>query len=115
MSAQNTSAGGRLPEAEAIHAAGLLSYQDGAVVSRTLLKHTAGAVTMFAFDEGQGLSEHTSPFDALVFLLEGGAEITVSGKPIVAKAGDFVFLPANQPHGLKATTRFKMMLTMLRS
>lgn len=115
MSAQNAGVGGRLPVAEAIPAAGLLSYQNGAVVSRTLLKHTAGSVTMFAFDEGQGLSEHTSPFDAFVYLLEGGAEITVSGKPIVANTGDLVLLPANEPHGLKATTRFKMMLTMLRS
>lgn len=115
MSAQIANPVGGLPAAEAIAAAGLLSYQDGAVVSRTLLKHTAGSVTMFAFDEGQGLSEHTSPFDAFVFLLDGGAEITVSGKPIVAKTGDLVLLPANEPHGLKATTRFKMILTMLRS
>ena len=115
MSTQNASAAGRLPAAEAIPAVGLLRYQDGAVESRTLLKHTAGSVTMFAFDEGQGLSEHTSPFDALVFLLEGGAEITVSEKLIVAKTGDLLLLPANEPHGLRATTRFKMMLTMLRA
>jgi quercetin dioxygenase-like cupin family protein len=115
MSTANAGTTGRVPSAEAIPASGLLSYQDGAVVSRTLLKHTAGSVTMFAFDEGQGLSEHTSPFDAFVYLLEGGAEITVSGKPIVAKTGDLVLLPANEPHGLKATSRFKMMLTMLRS
>ena len=115
MSTQNANSAGRLAAAEAIPAARLLSYQDGAVVSRTLLKHTAGSVTMFAFDEGQGLSEHTSPFDAFVYLLEGEAEITVSGKPIFAKSGDMVLLPANVPHGLKATTRFKMTLTMLRS
>ena len=115
MTTANAGAVGKLPAAVAIPAAGLLIYQDGAVVSRTLLKHTAGSVTMFAFDEGQGLSEHTSPFDAFVYLLEGGAEITVSGKPIVAKTGDLVLLPANEPHGLKATSRFKMMLTMLRS
>ena len=115
MSTANAGAARRLPAAEAIPAAGLLSYQDGAVVSRTLLKHPAGSVTMFAFDEGQGLSEHTSPFDAFVYLVEGGVEITVSGKPIVAKTGDLVLLPANEPHGLKATSRFKMMLTMLRS
>ena len=115
MSAENAKAAGWLAAAEAVPAAGLLSYQDGAVVSRTLLKHAAGSVTMFAFDEGQGLSEHTSPFDAFVFLLDGRAEITVSGKPIVANSGDLVLLPANEPHGLKATTRFKMMLTMLRS
>src|ERR1700757_103938 len=102
MSTQNASAAGRLPAAEAIPAVGLLGYQDGAVESRTLLKHTAGSVTMFAFDEGQGLSEHTSPFDALVFLLEGGAEITVSEKLIVAKTGDLLLLPANEPHGLRA-------------
>jgi quercetin dioxygenase-like cupin family protein len=115
MSAQIANPVGGLPAAEAIAAAGLLIYQDGAVVSRTLLKHAAGSVTMFAFDEGQGLSEHTSPFDAVVFLLEGGAEITVSGRPISVKTGDLVLLPANEPHGLKATSRFKMMLTMLRS
>ena len=115
MSGQNASAAGRLPPAEGIAAAGLLNYQDGAVVSRTLLKHTAGSVTMFAFDEGQGLSEHTSPFDAFVYLLEGGVEITVSGRPIAAKGGDLVLLPANEPHGLRATSRFKMILTMLRS
>jgi quercetin dioxygenase-like cupin family protein len=115
MSPKIANPAGGLPPAEAISAAGLLSYQEGAVVSRTLLKHSAGSVTIFAFDEGQGLSEHTSPFDALVYLLEGGAEITVSGKAIVAKAGDLVLLPANEAHGLKATTRFKMMLTMLRS
>ena len=115
MSGQNASAVGRLPVAEAIPATGLLNCQDGAVVSRTLLKHTAGSVTVFAFDEGQGLSEHTSPFDALVYLLEGGAEITVSGRPIAAQSGDLVLLPANEPHGLRATSRFKMMLTMLRS
>lgn len=115
MREQNAGAAGRLPVAVAIPAAGLLSYQDGSVVSRTLLKHAMGAVTMFAFDEGQGLSEHTSPFDAFLYLLEGEAEISVSGKRIEAKTGDLVLLPANEPHGLKATARFKMMLTMLRS
>jgi len=105
----------RLRPAEAHAAAGLLSYQEGAVVSRMLLKHAAGSVTLFAFDEGQGLSEHTSPFDALVLVLEGTAEIRVSGKAIQAKAGDLTLMPANEPHGLQATTRFKMMLTMMRS
>jgi len=105
----------RLSPAEAHSAAGLLNYQEGAVVSRILLKHAGGSVTVFAFDEGQGLSEHTSPFDALVFLLEGTAEIRVSGKAIQAKAGDLVLMPANEPHGLQATKRFKMMLTMQRS
>jgi quercetin dioxygenase-like cupin family protein len=104
----------RLSPAEAHAAAGLLNYQEGAVVSRTLVKHAAGSVTLFAFDDGQGLSEHTSPFDALVLVLEGAAEIRVSGKPIQTKAGDLVLLPANEPHGLQATARFKMMLTMMR-
>jgi len=105
---------GKLPSAEAIEAAGILQYQEGAVVSRTVLKEGAGSVTIFAFDEGQGLTEHTSPFDALVYVLEGVAEIRVAGKPIDAKAGDLIWMPAHQPHGLKAVTRFKMMLTMLR-
>ena len=104
-----------LTAAEAHAAAGLLNYQEGAVVSRVLLKHAAGSVTLFAFEEGQGLTEHTSPFDALVLVLEGTVEIRVSGKPIQAKTGDLVLMPANEPHGLQATTRFKMMLTMLRS
>ncbi len=114
MSGQNEATAGKLAAGEAISATGLLQYQEGSVVSRTLLKHASGSVTVFAFDAGQGLSEHTSPFDALVFLLEGGAEISVSGKAIMAKAGDLVRLPANEPHGLKAVTRFKMILTMMR-
>ena len=110
----NATSAVRLSAGEAHSAAGLLNYQEEAVVSRTLVKLPAGSVTLFAFDEGQGLSEHTSPFDALVFLLEGTAEIRVSGKAVPAKAGDLVLMPANEPHGLQATTRFKMMLTMLR-
>src|SRR5215468_7813271 len=111
----SASTAARLSPAEAHAAAGLLNYQEGAVVSRILLKHAAGSVTLFAFDEGQGLSEHTSPYDALVLLLEGAAEIRISGKPIQVKAGDVILMPANEPHGLQATTRFKMMLTMMRS
>lgn len=114
MEAQSAAKAGRLLGAEAIAAAGLLNYQEGAVVSRILVKNAAGSVTLFAFDQGQGLTEHTSPFDALVLLLEGMAEIRVSGKAIPAKAGDLVLMPANEPHGLQATTRFKMILTMLR-
>lgn len=115
MSEKSPTAAARIAPAEAFSAMGLLQYQDGAVVSRTLLKHSGGSVTLFAFDAGQGLSEHTSPFDALVLLLEGEAEIRVSGKPIHAKTGDLILMPANEPHGLQATTRFKMMLTMMRS
>jgi quercetin dioxygenase-like cupin family protein len=85
------------------------------VVSRTLVAKPTGSVTLFAFDEGQSLSEHTAPFDALVQMVEGEAEITIAGKPIRAAAGELVLMPANQPHALKALTRFKMLLTMIRS
>jgi len=115
MEAQSAAKTARLSPAEAFAATDLLQYQDGAVVSRILLKHAAGSLTLFAFDEGQGLTEHTSPYDALVLLLEGAAEIRISGKPIQVKAGDVILMPANEPHGLQATTRFKMMLTMMRS
>jgi quercetin dioxygenase-like cupin family protein len=93
----------------------LIAYQEGAVVSRALVQREKGTVTLFAFDAGQGLSEHTAPFDALVQVLEGEVEITISGKPIRAGAGELVLMPANEPHGLKALTRFKMLLTMIRS
>ena len=93
----------------------LVVYQSGSVVSRTLLKKSTGTVTLFAFDAGQALSEHTAPFDALVHILDGEAEITISGKPIRARAGDLVLMPANEPHALLAATRFKMLLTMIRS
>ena len=93
----------------------LVTYQDGAVVSRTLVKAATGTITLFAFDEEQGLSEHTTPYNALAQVLEGEAEITVSGKPMRTKAGETILLPANQPHALKAVTRFKMLLTMIRS
>jgi quercetin dioxygenase-like cupin family protein len=93
----------------------LANYQEGAVVSRTLVSRLTGTITLFAFDEGQGLSEHTAPFDAFVHILEGEAEIVVSGKPFLTKTGEAILLPANQPHALKALTRFKMLLTMIRS
>ena len=93
----------------------LLSYQEGAVVSRTLIDKTAGTVTIFAFDEGQGLSEHTAPFDAMVMLLDGEAEIRISGRPFRLKAGEMIVMPANQPHSLRAIVAFKMMLIMIRS
>jgi len=93
----------------------LADYQEGSVVSRTIIDKKAGTVTFFAFAEGQGLSEHTAPFDALVYLVEGEAEIVISGKPIHLKGGEMVIMPANQPHALKATKNFKMILTMIRS
>ena len=93
----------------------LADYQKGSVVSRTIIDKKTGTVTFFAFDEGQGLSEHTAPFDALVYLLDGEAEVVISGKPFRLKGGEMVVMPANDPHALKAITRFKMVLTMIRS
>jgi quercetin dioxygenase-like cupin family protein len=93
----------------------LIDYQDGAVVSREIMNRKAGTVTLFAFDEGQGLSEHMAPFDAMVYVLDGEAEITISGKPLNLKQGEMVIMPANQPHSLKATKRFKMVLTMIKN
>jgi quercetin dioxygenase-like cupin family protein len=108
-------AGVELPFAERLRTLDLIAYQDGAVVSRTLLKRASGTLTMFAFDQGQGLSEHTAPFDALVQVLDGEAEVVIAGKPHHLAAGDVILMPANQPHALTAQTRFKMLLTMLRA
>lgn len=93
----------------------LADYQKGSVVSRTILEKKTGTVTFFAFDKGQGLSEHTAPFDALVYILDGEAEIVISGKPFHLKEGEMVIMPANQPHSLRAIKKFKMILTMIRS
>jgi len=96
-------------------AADLVGYQEAAIVSRTLLKGPAGTVTAFAFDAGQELSEHTAPYDALILMLDGAAEVRVSGVPHQLVAGDVLLLPADAPHSVKATARFKMILTMLRA
>lgn len=93
----------------------LVEYQEGTVVSKTLVKKKTGTVTLFAFDAGEGLSEHTTPFDALVLVADGDVEITISGKPSVVKQGEMLMLPANEPHALRAITRFKMLLIMIRS
>jgi quercetin dioxygenase-like cupin family protein len=93
----------------------MVSYQEAAVVSRQITKAEAGNVTLFTFDKGQELSEHTAPFDALVHILEGEAQVTISGKPFDLKTGDAIVMPANDPHALKATQRFKMLLTMIRA
>jgi quercetin dioxygenase-like cupin family protein len=93
----------------------LVNYQDAAVVSRQITKAEAGNVTLFAFDKDQGLSEHTAPFDALVHILEGDAQVTISGKSFDLKTGDAIIMPANEPHALKAVQRFKMLLTMIRA
>jgi quercetin dioxygenase-like cupin family protein len=115
MSSQQPQNKREMPIAEVVRVSDLVNYQDGAVVSRTLVTRSTGTVTLFAFDEGQGLSEHTAPFDAVAQVLEGQAEIVVSGKPLRTTAGEAVLMPANQPHSLKALTRFKMLLTMIRS
>lgn len=98
-----------------VRAAGLVDYQENSVVSRTIIDEDSGTVTLFAFDRDQGLSEHTAPYDALLLLLDGEAVVTVSGKPIRLMEGEITLMPANEPHSLKATTRFKMMLTMISS
>jgi len=103
------------PKSEILHMAELVSYQDGSVVSRQITKADAGNVTLFAFDKDQELSEHTAPFDALVHMLDGDAEIKISGKAYKLKTGDAIIMPANEPHALRALTRFKMLLTMIRN
>jgi quercetin dioxygenase-like cupin family protein len=92
----------------------LADYVAGSVVSRTLVKSAAGTLTLFAFDAGQGLSEHTAPYDAVVQVLDGTVTLTIGGQPLVAKAGETVLMPANVPHALHGTARFKMLLTMIR-
>ena len=91
----------------------LVAYEKGSVVSRTIIDKKAGTVTLFSFDGGQGLSEHTAPFDALVCILDGEAEIVISGKPFHLKSGEAIVMPAGQPHAVKALKRFKMLLTMI--
>jgi len=102
------------PKSEVLHMVDLASYQDGSVVSRQITKEDAGNITLFAFDEGQELSEHTAPYDALVHVLDGEVEVRISGKPYQLKTGDAIIMPANDPHALKAVTKFKMLLTMIR-
>jgi quercetin dioxygenase-like cupin family protein len=101
--------------AKALKMGDLVEYQAGSIVSRTLIERPTGTVTLFGFDEGQGLSEHTAPFDALVCVLEGETEIAVSGTPFMLQAGDMIIMPAHEPHAVKAIKKFKMMLTMIRS
>lgn len=104
-----------MESAHVFHLSDLVSYQDGTVVSKTIIDKPTGTVTLFAFAEGQGLSEHTAPYDALVYLVDGEAEIIISGQPLHLKAGETVIMPANQPHALKAVKPFKMVLTMIRA
>jgi quercetin dioxygenase-like cupin family protein len=99
---------------ECVDLAELVSYQEGSIVSRSLAKRPGGSVTLFAFDRGQALSEHTAPFDALVQVLDGEVELVVGGKAVTAQAGQAVLMPSQVPHALNAVQRFKMLLTMLR-
>lgn len=92
-----------------------IAYQDGSVVSKEIIRKETGTISLFAFDEGQGLSEHTAPFEAFVNILDGEAEITIAGIPHTVSAGEFIILPANQPHALKAIMKFKMLLVMIKS
>lgn len=93
----------------------LAAYQAGSVVSRTLIDRKIGTITLFSFDAGQGLSEHTAPFDAFVQIVDGTAEVTIDGKMQRLTAGEIIIMPANIPHSLKAVERFKMMLVMIRA
>ncbi len=93
----------------------MVDYQDGSVVSREITSSKTGTLTVFAFDKGQGLSEHTAPFDATVLCLDGKVDVTISGKTIQLESGEMVIMPANQPHALKAEEKFKMLLIMIRS
>jgi quercetin dioxygenase-like cupin family protein len=115
MSSQQEKIARGMPVAEVVRLVDLVNYQEGSVVSREIIRRNTCNVTLFAFDAGQGLSEHTSPFDALAQLLEGEVEIVISGKPLRAGAGEMVLMPASEPHALKAITKFKMLLTMIRS
>ena len=93
----------------------MLQYQDGSIVSRVLLKNKGGTVTLFAFDVGEGLSEHTAPFDALVVVTDGEADIEIAGESFKVRQGETIILPANQPHAVRAATKFKMLLIMIRT
>ena len=115
MTHSNHSGGQAIPPAQPVDLAALVAYAEGAVVSRTLAKSEAGTLTLFAFDAGQSLSEHSAPFDALVQVLDGEVELTIGGEPVRATAGQLVVMPANVPHAVKAVQRFKMVLTLFRA
>lgn len=110
-----TQKGEEMGKVKSIPLSDSILYQGQSVVSREIMRKDTGTVTLFAFDEGQGLSEHTAPFDALAYLLEGEAEITISGTPHRVRGGEMIIMPARQPHALKALKKFKMLLVMLRS
>ena len=113
MSGQDQNQVGRAAEVNELGE--LLQYQQGSIVSRVLLKNKGGTVTLFAFDEGEGLSEHTAPFDALVLVIDGEADIEIAGEGYRVRQGETITLPAERPHAVRAATRFKMLLTMIRA
>jgi quercetin dioxygenase-like cupin family protein len=100
---------------KAANLSSLIDYQEGSVVSRTILEKKSGTITLFAFDENQGLSEHTAPYDAFVYVVEGEVEVNINGKRVMLKQGEATIMPANFPHSLDAKTKFKMLLTMIKS
>ena len=112
MSNQDQSA---IESAEVKQLVDMLQYQDGSIVSRVLLKNKGGTVTLFAFDVGEGLSEHTAPFDALVVVTDGEADVEIAGESFRVRQGETIVLPANRPHAVRAATRFKMLLIMIRA
>ncbi len=101
--------------AQASNLADLIDYQEGSVVSRAIIDKKTGTITLFAFDENQRLSEHTAPYDAVVYVLDGEVDVTISGKPLRLKQGEMTIMPAGEPHALAAKTRFKMLLVMIKS
>jgi len=105
----------KVEKAQTIEMASFAEYQEGSIVSRTIIDKKAGTITFFAFDEGEGLSEHVAPYDALVGIFDGEAQVVISGKTFHLKDGEMIILPANKPHALKAIKRFKMMLVMIKA
>jgi quercetin dioxygenase-like cupin family protein len=106
---------GQMPSSEAVNVANLVEYAPESIVSRQLIKNDAGTITLFAFDKGQSLSEHSAPFDAVVQIVDGQAELVIGGQSVLAKVGQMVVMPADVPHAVKAPQKFKMLLTMLRA
>ncbi len=115
MEVKHPQTGGESLLATTYNLSELVDYQKDSIVSRTLVSKKTGTITLFAFDQGQGLSEHTAPFDAMVHVLEGEVEVAISGKPHRLGGGEMIIMPANEPHALKALKKFKMVLTMIRS
>jgi quercetin dioxygenase-like cupin family protein len=115
LDSKRRAAAAEILPAETVVLIDMLGYQPGAVVSRTIVSRTTGTITLFAFDEGQGLSEHTAPFGALVDVLEGKSEVVIAGQRFQLSDGQAILLPANEPHAVQAVSRFKMLLIMIRS